>query len=222
MRPNDLSWMHKKGAEAIEKGKLDSYREIEGWLSLPPCSFDKESLSDRFHFHLREAGLFRKEHNLLFVEKGDSESDTPFLPYGVYLDSLRSGYNVGNIVRTTEALRFGTLFFSSDTPPLSNKKVKDAAMGADSHVHVEVITDLSSLPRPLIAVETVENAIPYTEFDFPTSGTLLLGNEEYGLSQESLEAADFYVSIPLCGRKNSLNVANAFAILASHIRSSVT
>lgn len=217
MRPQSTAWMHKKGVEALQRRDFETYRQIEQWLSLPPCGNDHESLSDRFHYHLREANLFRKEHNLFYVETEDKKSDIPPLPYAVYLDSLRSGYNVGNIVRTTEALRFGTLYFSPDTPPLENKKVKDASMGSDRFVTAHTIAHLDELPRPLIALETIPQAIPYTQFDFPESGTLLLGNEEYGLSRASLEAADHYISIPLFGNKNSLNVANAYAIVASHI-----
>jgi tRNA G18 (ribose-2'-O)-methylase SpoU len=45
----------------------------------------------------------------------------------------------------------------------------------------------------------------------------MLGNEEYGLSQEALSARDDMVCIPLYGYKNSLNVASAFAIAAGCI-----
>lgn len=47
---------------------------------------------------------------------------------------------------------------------------------------------------------------------------LLLGNEEYGLSDTSLKLADHTLQIPLPGSKNFLNVASAFAIAAAVIR----
>lgn len=221
MKPTSEQWMHKKAAEALERRDMLAYREVEQWLSLSPVEEDHESLADRFHLHLKAAHLARKEHNLLHITKHDTPSNTPYLPYVIYLDSLRSGFNVGNIVRTTESFRLGKLAFSSDTPPLTNKKVKDAAMGTDVHVHSVITDDLSILPRPLIAIETSSDAIPYTEYSFPEAATLLLGNEEYGLSKHSLEQADVVVSIPLHGWKNSLNVGNAFAILAAHISHTV-
>jgi tRNA G18 (ribose-2'-O)-methylase SpoU len=45
----------------------------------------------------------------------------------------------------------------------------------------------------------------------------MLGNEEYGLSEEALSLRDETVKIPLHGFKNSLNVAAAFAIAAGVI-----
>jgi tRNA G18 (ribose-2'-O)-methylase SpoU len=60
--------------------------------------------------------------------------------------------------------------------------------------------------------------MPLSDFIFPASFTLILGNEEYGISNESLKLADYIVEIPLFGAKNSLNVACAFAIAASQIR----
>lgn len=186
-------------------------------LDLPPCEDTYEALANRFHYHLKMAGLSRKEHNFYYITSQDTPSSIPFGPYHVYLDSLRSGFNVGNILRTTEALRFGTIHFSPTTPYIDNKKVKDAAMGCERLVPTTQNATLASLPRPLIAIETSPDAVPYNEFEFPQEATLLLGNEEYGLSSASLSAADHLVSIPLIGQKNSLNVANAFAIIASHI-----
>ena len=77
--------------------------------------------------------------------------------------------------------------------------------------------DLSNLKKPLIALETVENAPSIYDFSFPETFSLLLGNEEYGLKEKTLRQADHIVQIPLLGSKNSLNVANAFAIVAGEI-----
>ncbi|MGL5626862.1 MAG: TrmH family RNA methyltransferase [Candidatus Rhabdochlamydia sp.] len=64
-------------------------------------------------------------------------------------------------------------------------------------------------------METVPNAPSLFEFSFPKECTLLLGNEEYGLSDQALSMADQAVQIPLYGFKQSLNVASAFAIVAA-------
>ena len=74
------------------------------------------------------------------------------------------------------------------------------------------------LPKPLIALETTDNAISLYDFIFPTVFTIALGNEEYGCSSDVLKCADIILEIPLVGRKNSLNVANTFAIVASEIQ----
>lgn len=66
-------------------------------------------------------------------------------------------------------------------------------------------------------METAAEAIPITDFEFPETFTLVIGNEEYGCSDAILAQADYVIKIPLRGRKNSLNVANAFAIAAAEI-----
>ena len=209
-------WRHKKAAEAIERLNRcgdPSYREIEQLMGLPPA-LTFEGLSERYHYHLREAGISRKEHNLLYpIRKGDAPSEEPWLGYDLYLDRLRSAHNVGSIIRTVEAFRLGRLLLSPTTPGPGLKKVDDAAMGA-SVPYAEGIDIASLTKRPLIALETAPDAPSLQEADIPNSSTFLIGNEEYGLSSEALRSADAIVHIPLRGSKNSLNVANAVAILA--------
>jgi tRNA G18 (ribose-2'-O)-methylase SpoU len=74
---------------------------------------------------------------------------------------------------------------------------------------------ITDLPRPLIALETSPHAESCFKFRFPPQCCIALGNEEWGCSEKILEQADSLVRIPLRGYKNSLNVANAFAIAAS-------
>lgn len=214
---------HKKAAEFIrliyESGApLASYREIETWLELPQVENSDSALADRYHFHLRKASLSLIEHNFLKpVKRFDTLSNTPYLPLAIYLEHLRSGHNVGSILRTVEAFRLGTVYFSSQTPGVTNKKVSDAAMGTAPFVPTRIFSSFEELPSPLIALETVEEAAAFTDFHFPKTFTLLIGNEEYGLSADTLNRADHVVQIPLCGSKNSLNASCAFAIIAAEI-----
>jgi tRNA G18 (ribose-2'-O)-methylase SpoU len=140
------------------------------------------------------------------------------LKTSIYLDNIRSAHNVGSIIRTTEAFSLGTLHFSDKTPYIDNKQVKDTAMGTQGWVECRSNMLLKDLPRPIIILETAHNAIPIHDFIFPDQFTLVVGNEEYGCSDESIQLADIALEIPLVGKKNSLNVANAFAIAAYEIR----
>jgi tRNA G18 (ribose-2'-O)-methylase SpoU len=221
-----LKKQHKKAAELLKllyeqqtESSLFHYRELERYLSLPPVPFNKEALADRYHFHLKHASVSVSEHNFLpNVKRFDALSDTPYLPIAIYLDNLRSGHNVGSIIRTTEAFRLGTLYFSKQTPFVDNKKVQDAAMGTVATAFCKVVDNIYQLPKPRIALETVEGAKSIFDFTFPERCTIMIGNEEYGLSSHALAIADHIIQIPLVGTKNSLNVACAFSILAAAIR----
>ena len=206
--------------EKQDRHTLSLYRRVERWMQLTSLSeTDFPSLSDRYHLHLSKAKISWKEHNLLLSPclQADHPSSIPYLPISIYLDNLRSAFNVGSILRTTEAFRLAQVCFAKHTPFIDNLKVKKTAMGTLDKVHCVKDADLQTLPRPLIALETDPNAPSLFDFTFPPSFTLMLGNEEYGLSEEALSQKDAIVRIPLYGFKNSLNVASAFAIAAGVI-----
>lgn len=198
--------------------QLEQYQQMQQWMDSPHLSAtDHKSISDRYHEHLKHAQRQHKEHSLLNIRKGDSDQAQEPWPIAIYLDNLRSAHNVGSIIRTTEALSLGHLHFSADTPFVDNKQVQDAAMGTHEWVKCSTST-LDTLPKPIVALETSPQAISLHDFIFPESFTLVVGNEEYGCSDSTLKQSDFLIEIPLRGRKNSLNVANAFAIAAVEIQ----
>ncbi|MCH9614325.1 MAG: tRNA (guanosine(18)-2'-O)-methyltransferase [Chlamydiia bacterium] len=209
-----LKSTHKLAVNALRSDEA-LYRTLEKRLQLSPIPWTIEARSNRFHIHLKEAGLSVKEHNLL-IETGDKASSVPFGNIHIYLDHIRSAHNVGSILRTTEALRIGPVSFSENTPYIDNKKVCDSAMGCASLVPTNH-TSLIDLPRPIIALETAPDAPSIYDFSFPSICTIIVGNEEFGISEKNLALADHIVQIPLPGSKNSLNVACAFALLSGVI-----
>lgn len=223
-----LARQHKNAAELLREvytgGNallLEHYRELARWMDLAPLEqAGRENISNRYHWHMRQAGMSFKEQSLLpDVRVGDRETPlAPPLPVSIYLDHLRSAHNVGSIIRTVEAFSLGTVLLSPDTPDLSHNQVKKAAMGADEWVDVQGCKGIDDVVGPVVALETSADAIPLWDYNFPERFTLALGNEELGCSEAVLERADVVVEIPLVGRKNSLNVANAFAIVAGEVR----
>ena len=198
----------------------DHYNEIQSWMHEPVLSSnDHQTISDRYHQHLNLGKVYLNEHSLLpRIRKGDHESPlAPILPVTIYLDHIRSAHNVGSILRTVEAFNLGSVYFSLDTPFADHPQVDKTSMGCSKLVSCTTCQSLDNLPKPLIALETSPDALPIHDFIFPEECCIAIGNEEYGLSKDVLEKADAMVEIPLTGRKNSLNVANAFAIAAATI-----
>ncbi len=226
----ELPRRHKKCAEILrisyesllkqQNISWDEYQTLLSWMSLSAFeSLNLKEIADRYHWHLGEAGRCLKEHNLLpRMRTGDHEPKADYLPIAIYLDNMRSAYNVGSILRTCEALRIGSVYFSENMPFIDNEKVERTAMGATPLLACHRGVALEELPRPIIVLDTCVDAIPVSEYLFPTSFTLVLGNEEYGVSDRALSMADALIEIPLLGAKNSLNVACAFAIASGEIR----
>ncbi|MGM0440378.1 MAG: TrmH family RNA methyltransferase [Chlamydiota bacterium] len=222
---------HKKSAELLRKiydlllqkdhasELIEEYNKLQEWINEPTITeMGFKAISNSYHYHLKKAGLGCKEHRLLpEVRRHDKNHASSPLPIAVYLDHIRSAHNVGSILRTVEALALGKIYFSPQTPFIDNKQVINTSMGSIEWVECQRNTNLTSLPHPIIALETADKAISLNEFIFPETFTLVVGNEEYGCSDYTLNHANYIVDIPLFGRKNSLNVANAFAIAAAEI-----
>ena len=218
---------HKKLAEILKDFSLlsdnehfEHYNEIQLWLGNNLLqNGNRETISDRYHYHLKQAKISLKEHNLLpqVTTKDCLNPKQASLNLSIYLDNLRSSHNVGSIVRTVEAFQLGKIFFSENTPYIDNEKVKKTSMGTFENIECSKTKDLSNLPKPIICLETSPQALSLYDFIFPDNFSLVVGNEEYGCSEKTLAAADILLEIPMRGRKNSLNAANAFAIAAAEI-----
>jgi len=197
------------------------YNQLCTWQAIDTFETqDLKDISDRYHYHLKHAQISLKEHNLLPTLRtiDGNNQNLPFLENAIYLDGLRSAFNVGNIIRTTEALRIGEIYFDEKTPFIDNEKVQKTSMGAYQLTKCLNTFDLKNLPRPFIALDTSDKSVSLYDFIFPEKFTLILGNEEYGISNKMLKQADYLIEIPMLGFKNSINVASAFAISANEIR----
>lgn len=152
----------------------------------------------------------------------DREEPLKKWPAKALLSDIRSPFNVGSIIRTAEAFGWQEVGLCGITPPVSHPRVAKTSM----HTH-EWLT-IHSFPsaedgilfykeqgHSIVALEITSSALSLWDFIPPGPFVLVVGNEEFGLSEETLSLVDTTLSIPLYGRKLSLNVANAFAIASA-------
>lgn len=184
--------------------------------SVPPLDErDRKLLRQRLAGYL---GLETADWDL--QAPGDRSGPSRRFPFAVWLDDLRSPFNVGSIIRTAEAYGFESVFSSPFTPNLDHPRTRRSAMGAEAYLSFESLS-LRQMKarwghRPVFALELGGKSLE--SFEFPGEGLALVGGEELGLSPEALAWADQSfgrVSLPLFGRKASLNVGVAFGILAA-------
>ena len=136
----------------------------------------------------------------------------------VYLEDIRSPFNVGAMFRTAEIFGVEKIFLSQFCADPGHHRAKRTAMGCIDIVPWErrgffACEENPVLPYPVFALET--GGIPIDKFPFPRQGLLIAGSEELGASPRALAAADVSlgrVSIPVYGAKASLNVSVAFGI----------
>ncbi|MDR2493727.1 MAG: TrmH family RNA methyltransferase [Spirochaetaceae bacterium] len=133
----------------------------------------------------------------------------------VYLEDLRSPFNVGAVFRASESFGVEKIFLSPLCADPRHKRATRTAQGCVSLLPWErlPLEALLAPGVPLFALET--GGTPVADFPFPPRGVLLAGSEELGLSPEALAAADTSlgrVSVTTYGAKGSLNVSVAFGI----------
>ena len=182
---------------------------------------------DAYLYMAARSGLGTKSIPGLADLETEPAADAPaLLPYRFCLWNLRSAHNAGAILRTADCFGLSGIILAGYTPGAEKKAFRAASMGTENWVAIERMEDDPAILKNalkegqrLIALETEARAIPLEDFSFPEEGGLILvGNEELGLPDTLLEAVDDIVSIPMFGRKASLNVSNACAVAASWLR----
>ena len=176
-------------------------------------------LNNLRHSILNYLGSEPAEWDLLNFNKTEKKPELDktkrkILPIYVYLEDIRSPFNVGSIFRTGEAFGVSNIYISENTPSPGHRRAKKTARGCNNIIPWTRM-DLKTIKTSTVfALETGGTNID--KFMFPESGIVLIGSEELGLSPEALKIADNSagrVSIPMIGVKKSLNVAVAFSIL---------
>lgn len=151
-------------------------------------------------------------------------ADRPHLDVHLVLDNLRSAFNVGSIVRTSEAARVARLHLCGITAHPPHRQLARTALGATRHVRwtrhattVDAIDGLRAAGRRVVALELTSGARSYLDAPLDLPLALVVGHEVNGVSAEALALADEVVHIPMFGVKNSLNVAAATAVVLFEI-----
>ncbi len=150
------------------------------------------------------------------------------------LPNIRSTFNVGSIFRSAEIFGINEIIISGYTPypelkndpripHLSqkiNRQISKTALGTEKLVPFRYFPDtndgivyLKKSGYELVALEQNEQSIPLTEYFPKTKTAIIIGEEVSGIDNELLNQCSKIVEIPQIGTKESLNVANAVAIL---------
>jgi 23S rRNA (guanosine2251-2'-O)-methyltransferase len=145
------------------------------------------------------------------------------------LENIRSAYNVGTMIRTADALWRKVICSGFSPDPREESKVLKSSLWAEQTVFLwsyrnpkDAIAYAKQQWYSLIASEITPHAIPLEQFQtssFSWPIAIVMGSETDGVLPETLVACDAVVYIPMQGIKESLNVAEAAAIMMREISS---
>jgi len=191
------------------------------------------TLNNIYYLLLRKTG--RNHADWDFIESSgslDASKRSLFPGMHVYLEDIRSPFNVGSMFRTAESFGVEKIWISPLCADPLHKRAERTAMGCIDVIPWERLSynpferseeerqktpDVPEFPFPKTQVFALETGgTPLGDFNFPPRGILIAGSEELGVSPSALLAADASlgrVSIPVLGAKGSLNVSVAFGIV---------
>ena len=150
----------------------------------------------------------------------DGPAEKPIDAAGRYIafENLQNPGNLGAAARTAEAFGITGMIVCGGSD-IYNPKAQRAAMGALLRLEIIKTDDLASLLEDAsgkgmstYAAVPCGDAVPVT--DMASGGIIaVVGNEGAGLSEEIINACRYRLTIPMRGRAESLNAAEAAAVI---------
>lgn len=153
--------------------------------------------------------------------------------------NIRSGHNVGSLLRTADGLGIENVYLTGYTPyPIvdrdtrlphiakkNHKMIVKTALGAELTVPLEQSSDIYGTIKQLktagyiiCALEQITGAIPLPSFQPTDKIVLIIGREVEGIEPDILTQCDTILEIPMFGKKESYNVVQAAAMALYHLR----
>ena len=145
---------------------------------------------------------------------GRGEARAPFL---LVVEAIEKPGNLGTILRSADAAGVDALVVCDPVTDLFNPNVVRASTGVLFSVPVVIADSTAVRPwlrkRGIRSVATTPSAARlHTDTDLRGPLAIVMGSEQYGLSEYWLREAEERVRIPMAGQADSLNVAMATII----------
>lgn len=138
--------------------------------------------------------------------------------------NIRSTYNVGSFFRTADGAGVAKLMLSGYTAAPPHKGISKVALGAETWFPWEYVKSpgpwLEMMKKKgyhIVALEQTSSSKNIFQWKPKWPMVLIVGNEVRGVSPALLKNADVKLEIPMCGKKESLNVASAMAVASYYL-----
>ncbi|WP_204345047.1 TrmH family RNA methyltransferase [Psychroserpens algicola] len=141
-------------------------------------------------------------------------------PVTLVCEQVTNAPNVGSLFRTADAFGIEQLIFCGEQIPLGRKMTK-TSRATEKAVNFQVTTDALTVVSELktkgyfiIALEITSNSTALTNYTFPkhTPIALIIGDENFGVSESLLNISDAVLHIDMYGQNSSMNVVQATSI----------
>lgn len=179
-----------------------------------------ETLQDHRGIVLEISGESGKQKNLIDFDEWLKVNSAAEKSTVVILDRVTDPHNVGAIIRSCDQFGAGLVVLPENnaSTDIGSEVISRSSAGASAWVPVSIVNNL------VRAVEKLKDAgywvygadaggVNLTRIEFPAKTVLIMGSEGTGMSRLLEEKCDTIVSIPTCGKIDSLNVSVAAGVL---------
>ncbi|NMB34108.1 MAG: 23S rRNA (guanosine(2251)-2'-O)-methyltransferase RlmB [Clostridium sp.] len=154
------------------------------------------------------------------LENAKSKGENPFI---IVLDGITDAYNLGSILRTSEAAGAHGIIIPKRRAIGLNAAVSKASAGAIEYVPVARVTNISQTIEYLknkniwVIGTGTSGGKPFYHSDLKGAVALVIGSEGRGMGRLVAQKCDYVVNIPMAGEITSLNAAVAGSIIMYEI-----
>jgi len=196
----------------------------KGWLTDLPPAVKQLVLPPALFNEIADTETPRPVAAIFYFSEADNNQEAKsLLKLVLILDRLRDPGNMGTIIRTAAAVGADIVYYTAGSVDPFSPKVLRATAGSIFHIKVKQAADPLVLIKELkksglqSVAASAKSAGNYWSLDFRQPTALIVGNEAGGVAEKLLAESDNTVSIPLCGRVESLNAAVASAVVLYEI-----
>ena len=141
-------------------------------------------------------------------------------PITLVCEHVTNAPNLGSLFRTADAFGIEKIIFCGADIPLGRKMTKtsratEKVVKYEVYEDIsEVISDLKKKNYSIISLEVTSNSKNIMDFTFPKNQpiALIIGDENFGVSEPVLKTSDGVIHINMFGQNSSMNVVQATTI----------
>ncbi|MBC3758610.1 TrmH family RNA methyltransferase [Hyunsoonleella sp. SJ7] len=138
-------------------------------------------------------------------------------PVTLVSDNVTNATNIGSLFRISDAFGVEKLVLCGENIPVGRKMTKTSRATekvVDYEINpstIEVAKKLKKEGYQIIALEITTNSKPIHEFSFSKEKpiALIVGDENFGVSEDVLKLSDYIIHIEMYGQNSSMNVVQA-------------
>ena len=142
-------------------------------------------------------------------------------PITLVCDNINNAPNIGSMFRVADAFNIEQLIFCGDDISLGKRMTK-TSRSTEKYVNHKIELSIEAVVENfkknnfyIIALEITEKSIELNQFQLETNKplVLILGDENFGVSDAILKQCDAVVHINMYGNNSSMNVVQATSIM---------